>query len=266
MVARMKTDGFIEHLKAWGLNVDEVKGWQTRGRPYNFYPKAIIAHHDASSISSGNQGALNLVINGRPGLSGPLSQFVLCRDGKVVVVAAGYANHAGIGGPRAGVPQNAGNTYCLGIEACNNGVGEKWPAVQLNAYYRLCAALMSWLGLVDVNCVFGHKEWTSRKIDPYGLNMNVFRANVEKALVAGPSVPVVRLGFVPGQKHPDTPKIKDALRKRGFFKGKNNTQKYGKAIQNAYSAYQRSLGYTGSSADGIPGTISLRKLGFVVVA
>lgn len=188
MPVRMKDKGLINHLKRWGLNVEEVSGWRTRGRPYDFRPRAIFAHHDASSASSGNAGAIGVVTNGRTGLPGPLSQFVLGRDGTVYVVAAGYSNHAGYGGPRGGVPANMGNTYAVGIEAANNGVGERWPDRQLQAYYRLCAALMVWLDIKDVDAVFGHKEWTSRKIDPAGINMNQFRDNVSKALRHGPSM------------------------------------------------------------------------------
>lgn len=265
MAKKMKHKGLLNHLKRWGLEVEAEDGWRHRGRPYNFYPRAIMVHHDASSTSSGVDGARNMVKTGRAGLPGPLSQFVLSRNGKVIVTAAGYANHAGYGGPRAGVPANQGNTYSIGIEAANNGIGEKWSKKQLNAYYRLCAALMVWIGTKDVNKVMGHKEWTSRKIDPAGINMNKFRKNVQKALDQGPTVKTVRLSRLkPGKRNVDTLLVKTALRKKGFYDGPGG-KFFGKSTRRAYAAWQCHLGYSGTDADGVPGRTTLKKLGFRVV-
>lgn len=264
MAKRMKNKGLLNHLKRWGLKVDAQPGWRKRGRPYDFYPRAIMVHHDASSTASGNLGALKIVTNGRAGLPGPLSQFVLARDGQVVVVAAGYANHAGLGAHKS-VPANRGNTYAIGIEAANNGVGEKWSKAQLNAYYRLCAALMVWIGTKDVDVVLGHKEWTRRKIDPAGINMNNFRNNVQKALDQGPTVKTVKLSRLKyGKRNADVLLVKNRLRKKGLYDGPGG-KFFGKSTRRAYAAWQAKLGYTGSDADGIPGKASLRKLGFHVV-
>lgn len=265
MVARMKNDGLIRHLRKWGLKTSGQKNWKSRGRPYNLYPRGILVHHDASSTSSGNWGALNIVRDGRAGLPGPLSQFVLGRDGQVMVVAAGYANHAGYGGPKAGVPKDQGNTYLIGIEAANNGIGEKWSNKQLNAYYRLCAALMDWLGIKDVNKVIGHKEWTSRKIDPAGINMDHFRKQVQKALNDGPSVKTVRLSRLkPGKRNKDIKLVKQRLKKKGFYRAAGMTNFFGSSFENAYAKYQASIGYKGSDARGMPDRKSLQKLGFEV--
>src|SRR5690349_5010376 len=182
MATKMKNLGLIDHLRRWGLKVEEKDGWRYRGRPYNFYPRAVICHHTASGSSSGNFASEGVVTAGRSDLPGPLCQFLLGRDGTVKTIAAGYANHAGYGGPMAGIPENQGNTFSIGIEAENNGVGETWSPKQLRAYYRLCAALLDWMGITDVSKVFGHKEWAAgRKIDPAGINMDKFRAQVQKA-------------------------------------------------------------------------------------
>ena len=81
--------------------------------------------------------ALGTVINGRPDLNGPLCNVLLARNGDCYIIAAGTANHAGTGGWRG----LSGNSSVLGIEAENNGVGEPWPAHQIDAYVRLCAAM-----------------------------------------------------------------------------------------------------------------------------
>lgn len=266
MVDRMKSDGLLTHLRKWGLKVEAKDGWRFRGRPYNFYPRAIIAHHTASNANSGNFASEGIVTNGRSDLPGPLCQILLGRDGTVKVIAAGYANHAGYGGPRAGIPANQGNTFSIGIEAENNGIGEPWSKAQLNAYYRLCAALLVWIGTRDVSKVIGHKEWTTRKIDPAGINMNYFREQVRKALVQGPTVQTVHLSRLkPGKRNTDVLLVKRRLEKRGIEAGVVTSNFFGSGLVRGYKEWQRHLGYTGAAADGIPGRTSLEKLGFRVV-
>lgn len=267
VATKMKHVGLVNHLRRWGLNVQEKDGWRHRGRPYNFYPRAIIAHHTASGSQSGNFASESVVTFGRSDLPGPLCQILLGRDGTVKLIAAGYGNHAGYGGPKEGVPANQGNTYSIGIEAENNGVGEPWSAKQINAYYRLCAALMVWLGRKDVDRVFGHKEWApSRKIDPAGIDMNRFRDQVRKAMNQGPSVQTVHLSRLqPGRRNRDVLRVKRRLRRRGFYKADNMTNYFGSGLANAYARYQQHLGYSGRDANGVPGRTSLQKLGFRVV-
>lgn len=263
MTARMKDDGLLIHLRLWGLRVEGKTGWRFRGRPYDFLPRAIIAHHTASNAKSGNFASENIVTYGRSDLKGPLCQFLLGRDGAVKVIATGYANHAGYGGPKAGIPTNQGNTYSIGIEAENNGIGEPWSAEQLNAYYRLCAALLDWIGVDDVSKVIGHKEWTSRKIDPSGINMDKFRYNVQLAYNAGPSALKISVSKVqPGKKNSDVLKLKKKMYAKGYRGFFVNNDGFGLGLKRAYAKYQRSLGYSGSDADGRPGISSLSRLGF----
>jgi len=159
-----------------------------------------------------------------------------------------------------------GNTYSIGIEAENSGVGEPWSRAQLNAYYRLCAALLVWLGKKDANDVIGHKEWTSRKIDPAGINMDNFRKQVAKAIAQGPSVTTVRLSRLqPGKRNKDVIRVKRRLAKRGFYGGNTENKFFGKRLRNSYIRWQRELGYEGKDANGIPGKASLQKLGFRVI-
>ena len=155
-----------------GLKVVEVPGWKTRGHGHMELPKSIIVHHTAGA-KTGNYPSLAVVRDGRTGLPGPLSHYGLGRDGTVYVIAAGLCAHAGKDSQLAWAHRNV---RAIGIEAENTGVGEVWPAVQLDAYVRLCRALVDEFGL-DTTDVLGHKEIApGRKIDPHGINMGDFRA------------------------------------------------------------------------------------------
>lgn len=171
-----------DRLRAHGLVVHEVPGWQTRGSS-SFAPRGIVCHHTASHAGS-DHPALGIVTNGRPDLAGPLCNVLLARNGDCWVVAAGRANHAGEGGFRG----LTGNSSVLGIEAENNGIGEPWPAHQIDAYLRLCAALCEGGGFT-ASTVCYHREWApTRKIDPAGPGIpadgNEWRARVALALAS----------------------------------------------------------------------------------
>ncbi len=167
-----------------------MAGWQERSASGSFNPRGIIVHHTAGG-PSGNAPSLGIVRDGRPGIPGPLSQFVLGRDGRVYLVSGGKANHAGVGGEHGGIPRNAGNAQCWGIEAENTGRGELWGTDQLLAYYRLCAALCDYSD-IPTSRIIAHREWatpTGRKADPAGINMKDFRGKVAQALTAGAVTP-----------------------------------------------------------------------------
>lgn len=153
-------------VRASGLTVHEVSGWKTRGRGPMSGVKAVLCHHTGSKQNGTNLPTLNTLIHGRPGLSGPLCNLALGRDGSVYVVAAGRANHAGAG-RGFGLPTDDANPWSIGIEAESAGTGD-WTAAQLAAYPRLCKALIQHYHL-PVSKVIGHLEWApTRKIDPHG--------------------------------------------------------------------------------------------------
>jgi len=168
-------------LRAEGVTVEEHPGWKERGSA-TFNPKGVICHHTAGP-ARGDAPSLGICVNGRPDLPGPLCQIVLARSGKAIVIASGRANHAGPGGWRG----LEGNTSVFGIEAENTGLGEPWPPVQYDAYVR-CVAALCRRGGIAPGLVCGHKEWAPRrKIDPKGIDMVRFRADVVARL--GPVSP-----------------------------------------------------------------------------
>ncbi len=173
-------------LRAAGLKVAEQPGWQSRGRGPMGSVRGVICHHTAGP-KSGIMPSLKVVTDGRPGLDGPLAQLGLGRDGTWFVIAAGRANHAGVGAHK-GI--TAGNTSFIGIEAENQGIpADPWPAVQVESYKRGCAAILKKLG-ADVSMCCGHKEYAlprGRKPDP-SFDMDAFRNDVDAIMKGGGTV------------------------------------------------------------------------------
>jgi hypothetical protein len=161
-------------LKSAGLAIKEEPGWKTRGHGPMGDVKGIVCHHTAECRDT-NEEPTHAIVTGRPGLEGPLCNLGLGQNGVYLIVAAGLAYHAG---PGAYKGVTAGNQHMLGIEAENDGVGEKWPDIQMEAYAKGCAALAKHCGF-SVDMVIGHKEWApKRKIDPT-FDMAQFRERVK---------------------------------------------------------------------------------------
>lgn len=185
-----------------GLRVAEVPGWKTRGADLGSV-KGVMCHHTAGR-RDGIMPSLDVVTNGRPGLSGPLSQLCLGRDGTFFVVAAGRAHHAGVGNWQG---TSTGNSSFIGIEAENTGQttgpnADPWPAVQLDAYRRGVAAILTKINADAIMCC-GHREYAlpvGRKPDPT-FDMDDFRRQV--AAIMGGTAPLPRIiPAIDGQNRP----------------------------------------------------------------
>ncbi|USH45031.1 lysin A, N-acetylmuramoyl-L-alanine amidase domain [Gordonia phage Camerico] len=122
----------------FGTRIVYAPGWETRGNGQNWPaggPKGFIDHHTAG----GNNIYLDQnLINGVPGLSGPLCNFAGLYDGDLALVAAYPANHAGASGGWDTAPlpvTGLFNREVLGIEMQYRGT-EPMSAAQ---YRTLCA-------------------------------------------------------------------------------------------------------------------------------
>lgn len=177
-------------LRAAGLDVIEFSGWQLRSRSSGGFDEVygICAHHDVSSPTARWQDLANRAWITHA--DAPIGNFILTRQGQWIVGAAGATNTQGKGGPmqcsRGTIPLDQSNRFVPAVEAMNNGTGEWWPDVQLDAYELGIAALCD--GLRDDGAydsllrayrpieldplaldVHGHLEWApTRKIDPAG--------------------------------------------------------------------------------------------------
>lgn len=152
-------------VQASGLVVHEVSGWQTRGDGAMDDVRGIVEHHTAGP-KTGNMPSLDVLIHGRPGIPPPLCNLGYARDASVYVVAAGKANHAGVGSGY-GLPTDMANEHMIGIEAESTGLGD-WTSAQLAGWPRLNRSLMATYHF-PASMIIAHFEWTPRKIDPHGL-------------------------------------------------------------------------------------------------
>jgi LysM domain/N-acetylmuramoyl-L-alanine amidase len=129
------------------------------------------------------------VVKGRPlsdgtFLFGPLCNVLVGRAGVVYLVAAGRANHAGLGGPWRNIPVDSGNIYMAGVEVENDGIGEPWRKELLQVCEVVFATLLIGLGRGPAFLV-GHKEWAPhRKTDPARIPMDQYRGQVAGRVLA----------------------------------------------------------------------------------
>lgn len=171
-----------DQLKRYGVPTVLQPGWDSRGSS-DFSPRGLVIHHDAFNSSTPSSTIISTMVNGRPDLPGPLCHVWIDDDKDdtgakgdpaAYVIAAGRANHAGSGSWKG----LSGNSSVLGIEARNAGTGEPWSAAMLDCYARVCAALLDGIQ-ADTGYMCGHKEWTTRKIDPAGIDMPSWRNRVQ---------------------------------------------------------------------------------------
>jgi hypothetical protein len=158
----MRLTWLADELRAAGLRVNEVPGWQTRGSA-TFTPRVSLRHHTVTPASWTDAAVIRLLRDGRRDLPGPLCQVGLGRDGTCHIIAAGRANHAGYG-RWAGI--GTGNTVAFGVESFNNG-REPFTFAQIEAWDVLDATVLAKLGRPADN-LCSHAEWalpTGRKTD-----------------------------------------------------------------------------------------------------
>lgn len=181
-------------MRDYGLKVVEDPGWRQRGTGRTFAPYGNLVHHDATTEAMSDARALEMMRKGHSRLSGPLCNSWIDSDSTVYLVAAGNANHAGKGRstvldrikanlpPRGdargwvGYDDMVGNPYLWGFECRNAGDGrDVWE--QLYAMEAACAAVSDVFGWTN-NATIAHREWTARKPDPAGIDMDLFRSDM----------------------------------------------------------------------------------------
>lgn len=174
----------VELLRDNGIKVKFVDGWKHRTAGGTFKAIAAMFHHTASAWAGKNlpvAPALAVVTHGRSDLPGPLCQMLVGRDSTAYIIAKGRANHAGTGGPFRNIPADSGNAYTFGVEVENNGVGEPWDEKFRDDLATIFACILIAMGK-DEEWLLGHKTWTTRKIDPAGIDIPDFRGRVKRKI------------------------------------------------------------------------------------
>lgn len=169
--------GYLTDMAAWlratdRLAVVEYDGWQTRANNSGGFgsgrPWGVMWHHDASSPTSRIQDVL--AYEARNASTAPICNVHVDRDATVYVLAAGRTNTNGKGNPvrwsRGTVPADSMNSYAVGMEISNSGVGEPYPRAQIDAAFLVSNTLNAHLGNQpsDVCTHYGYAP--TRKIDP----------------------------------------------------------------------------------------------------
>jgi hypothetical protein len=174
-------------LRAEGCRVSETAGWKSRGRPGSYAPFGVLNHHTATASASASNPAptLNLCINGRSDLPGPLCQVMIGYDGVCHIVAAGRANHAGSARSSPPIPAGDGNSMMVGFEWDYSGTAPP-SAAQYQAAIRANAAVLRRMGR-NASYAKGHRETSVEgKIDPFGVDLDRMRAEIAVRLAGGP--------------------------------------------------------------------------------
>lgn len=162
------------------------RAWGARGVSGTFEPVGVMLHHTAGPMR--DEIPAERMIDGREGLSGPLANFGVSRNGTIDCYTVGRTHSAGSGDERvlsaliADEPPPAprddntsGNTWFYAIEVDHTGAHEDDRARWLRAAHVAVTLCRAWGW--PASRVIGHSEWTSRKVDPC-VDMDVFRGAV----------------------------------------------------------------------------------------
>lgn len=188
----MRISWLGEVLSAAGVQVVAEGDWLNRTAGSTFEPIGVLWHHTAAPSSASNPApALNVCINGRSDLPGPLCHALVDYHGVFHLISANRANHAGTARASGPIPAGSGNTMLVGweIDYAGDGGGgqvQQMTAAQYDASVTATAAVLTQLGR-DASYARGHRETsTTGKIDPSFIDLDAMRADVAAAMGSAP--------------------------------------------------------------------------------
>lgn len=167
----------------YGIEVIEEGGWQSRGKDFPAAGPDIALRHWTVGPATGIWPSGKVLIWGRSDLPGPLCQLSQDRRSPerldaIHVVAAGIANHAGLGDWNGTA---GGNSVTVGLEIEWSGPNEGFSDKRILVSEIAMRALMDFCGKnPDDACE--HREWANppgRKIDT-NLDGNVMRRRMRE--------------------------------------------------------------------------------------
>lgn len=251
-------------LRSAGINVVCEKGWRRRGLSPSagpFDPKYVVWHHDASAAGP-SPGVVDFMLARFETAAAQLWVCMGCGGKHPVgtwhVLAAGRAPHAG-----TVLPGKPDNYDSLGVET-DHTTGEEWHPELLASLRLGTAAILRHLRRNEQALEF-HKTICSppgRKTDPDGLNLSRERERVVAVMRARvPAVSATRVADAArkGRRGRGVRLVQQELRAAGYKVWP--TGRFGPRTRRAYADWQRAHGYRGRAADGIPGPLTLARLG-----
>lgn len=203
MAAPLSPDKLLTAFEKEGIDVREYRSWRTHRRPARTGSFAningVMTHH---TVTGPGTDVVALCYNGYSALPGPLCHGVITKNGTLWLTSAGRSNHAGLGDAdvlRAVIAENYGdypptdnqantdgNARFYGFECENKGDGkDPWPRVQYVAMVKANAAILRAYGWTAKSAI-AHKEWQPGKVDPRGIDMKDFRADIAACLKLAP--------------------------------------------------------------------------------
>lgn len=289
---------FIDH----GVRFKEMSNCSTIGRPWDSNNPLVghVHHHTSTPSATGDTGCptLEWIMTA---FSKPAANAIIGRDGVVYVCSWGSCFHSGLGGPwksRGLGEGNVGHYRLWGTEIDDPGESKTITAKQIESIGRMDAAFQKLCGW-DEYALINHADWTDAGQwlkNPQGVTdgpagryegrkndtlrqyypASFWRSNAKKYVVnptpTPTPVPLKKVWLVsvqPGKRNQQVWTVQNALKKEGMTTSEP-TGFFGAETKLAYSNWQKKLGYSGKNADGIPGQVSLSKLGekygFVVVS
>jgi len=163
-----------DELRRAGQRVVECDSWKTRSRSSGGYdsgrPWCVMWHHTASSTGCSAANDVAYMLNPSNDAY-PTANLYIARDGEVWVMAAGATNTNGKGSgtrdtSRGTVPVDSMNTYAVGIEIGNNGVGEPYSKACIDAAFATSLVVTSKCGLLPTDVIHHQAYAPDRKVDP----------------------------------------------------------------------------------------------------
>ena len=189
----------LEVLERGSVPVVEVAGWRTRERAGSFTPIGQLDHHTAARATSARpHPSLNICVNGRSDLPGPLCNGLVDYHGRCFLISDGRANDSGRGSSvvldelRRGVrPTKTAGERGLVDDTDGNRWFRDWEVEYPGGQFSPNDSQLETLIRINVTVALagggdplGHKEWTRRKPDPANVDMDELRREFDRRIAA----------------------------------------------------------------------------------
>ncbi|PWK81743.1 hypothetical protein C8D88_116155 [Lentzea atacamensis] len=184
----------VQVFREFAVPVTFEPGWERRGNGLTSAYKGGILHHTgtASASYSNPSPTTRILRDGRSDLPGPLCNFQGCFDGRVHVIAAHPANHAGASGGYNTAPlpvTRLFNPQVMGFEADYPGATPMSPELRKAA---LVYAVAMWRVFGSIQTLRAHAEtsvegkWDPGYASGRTVDMNAFRSEAVQLTAALP--------------------------------------------------------------------------------